>query len=68
MLERGYAVVRDANGGIVKRAGEISSGQALSLEFADGRAGAVAAGTAPPAPKPKPVQKTGKPETQGSLF
>ncbi|RDD62384.1 exodeoxyribonuclease VII large subunit [Ferruginivarius sediminum] len=46
-LERGFAVVRDADGqGVLTRKGEVQAGQSLDIEFADGHAAAVAAGGA----------------------
>ena len=37
VLNRGYAVVRDASDTAVDRAASIAAGDAISLEFADGR-------------------------------
>jgi len=68
VLMRGYAVVRDARDAVVDRAALLSAGEAISLEFADGRVDAVTGGgkakqrTAPKTPKAK------KPSDQGSLF
>jgi exodeoxyribonuclease VII large subunit len=62
-LERGFALVRGPDGAIKRRAEQIASGEALSLTFADGEVGAVAAGTAQ---KPKPREKPRG--GQGSLF
>jgi exodeoxyribonuclease VII large subunit len=39
-LARGYAIVRDAQGGVVRDAGQLSAGQALDLTFARGGASA----------------------------
>ena len=36
MLERGFALVRDADGKIRRRAADIKAGEGLSLTFADG--------------------------------
>ena len=44
VLARGYALVHDASGRPLRLAAEIGAGQALTLEFADGRVGAVAHG------------------------
>jgi exodeoxyribonuclease VII large subunit len=63
-LERGFALVRGADGHVKRRAAEVSGGEALSLAFADGAVGAVAVGAATPA-KLKPRSKAGG---QGSLF
>jgi exodeoxyribonuclease VII large subunit len=69
ILERGYALVLDASGELVKRAAEVKAGEALELRFADGAAAAIAtgsAGAAKPASKPAPkARDTGR---QGSLF
>ena len=63
VLERGFALVRGADGAIKRRADQIASGEALSLTFVDGETGAVAAGSAS---KSKP---RGKPAAgQGDLF
>ncbi len=77
ILERGFVLVSDAEGRLLKRAAEIAEGAALTLQFADGRVGATANGQAEaPAgepPRPKPAQKParpprGEPGGQGSLF
>ena len=44
VLARGYALVHDASGRPLRLAAEIGAGQALTLEFADGKVGAVAHG------------------------
>jgi exodeoxyribonuclease VII large subunit len=62
-LERGFALVRGADGTIKRRVVQIASGEALSLTFVDGSTGAIAAG---PAAKPKPRGKG--PGGQGDLF
>lgn len=69
VLARGFALVRDADGAVLKRAGEVATGAALSIEFADGTANAVAtSGDAKPKPMAKPVAKVKEPGNQGSLF
>jgi exodeoxyribonuclease VII large subunit len=40
VLARGFALVRDAEGDMVRRASEVNSGAALDIEFADGHVGA----------------------------
>jgi exodeoxyribonuclease VII large subunit len=62
-LERGFTLVRGADGTIKRRAAQVASGEALSLTFVDGATGAIAAG---PAAKPKPRGKG--PGGQGDLF
>ncbi len=66
VLRRGYAVVRNATDQAVDRAAALSAGEALSLEFADGRVDAVTAG-AGRQPK-KSSAKPRNPEDQGDLF
>jgi exodeoxyribonuclease VII large subunit len=70
ILDRGYALVLDDAGALVKRAAEVKPGQALELRFADGSAHATATGKAPPpaTPKPKPAAKPKPTGDQGSLF
>ncbi|KQZ93228.1 exodeoxyribonuclease VII large subunit [Mesorhizobium sp. Root157] len=70
ILERGYALVLDDAGTLVKRAAEVKSGQALELRFADGSTHATASGSAAPdhQPKQKPTPKPKKTGDQGSLF
>ncbi|KFB11097.1 exodeoxyribonuclease VII large subunit [Nitratireductor basaltis] len=67
VLERGFALVRDGEGVPVKRAAQLKPGQEIAIEFADGRAGAVATGGSAPAPQKKAAPKppAGR---QGSLF
>lgn len=58
-LERGYTVVRDAEGAPLTRAKGVKSGAALEIEFADGRKTVTAAGGARRTGKaavPKPQQ------------
>ncbi|MBO6620237.1 MAG: hypothetical protein JJ945_16000, partial [Muricauda sp.] len=62
VLERGFALVLDADGRLVKRASALSSGDEIAVRFADGDVGAVATGC--DAPKRKPAA----PDTQGDLF
>jgi exodeoxyribonuclease VII large subunit len=74
-LKRGYALVTRADGSLAAVGADLVSGEGVTLEFADGRRGAVIDGeasAAPPAdPKPKPVKKatvSAPPTSQGSLF
>ncbi len=48
VLARGYALVHDASGRPMHTAAEIMTGQALMIEFADGRIAATAGGRAKP--------------------
>jgi exodeoxyribonuclease VII large subunit len=69
VLARGFALVRDADGAVIKQAADVASGMALSLEFADGIADAVAiSGMAKPKAVAKPAAKAKEPGNQGSLF
>ena len=69
ILERGYALVMDADGAVLRRAADVSPGTELSLRFADGLAGAIATGDgARPKPSPRPAGKAKMPGSQGSLF
>ncbi|TGQ87850.1 exodeoxyribonuclease VII large subunit [Mesorhizobium sp. M8A.F.Ca.ET.208.01.1.1] len=74
VLARGFVLVKDADGAVIKQAADVASGMALSLEFADGTADAVAtSGAARPKPAARPaakapVAKTREPGNQGSLF
>lgn len=76
ILERGYAMVLDEAGTLVRRAGEVRPGAALELRFADGSARAVAeggtpAGQQPPKPHSSAPRQPARPKDaggQGSLF
>jgi exodeoxyribonuclease VII large subunit len=65
VLARGFAVVKDTDGSIVKRAASVSAGDVLDIEFADGKVAAVA-GSGTARPKPAPRDRSGG--EQGSLF
>jgi exodeoxyribonuclease VII large subunit len=72
VLARGFALVSDAEGNLVRSAAAVSAGEGLTLEFADGGVGVVAggeagSGAAPAARKrrPKPPPDEGG---QQSLF
>ena len=59
-LERGYAIVRDAAGGVVTAAAAVAPGAALSLEFHDGKVDVVVA-RAPRRGQPKaPKREQGR--------
>jgi exodeoxyribonuclease VII large subunit len=69
VLARGYAVIRREDRLVSRREG-LEAGQAVTIEFADGRIDAVTGGSAttPPSP-PKPARKAGPGGGgQGSLF
>jgi exodeoxyribonuclease VII large subunit len=75
-LQRGFALVRDANGRSIRSAGAVAAGQRLDIELADGhvaataeqRASAPAASAPRLPPKPKARAKARGGEGQGSLF
>ena len=67
ILERGYALVLDSSGELIKRAAEVKPGDALRLRFADGKATAIATSGEGRA-KPRPAAKAKEPGGQGSLF
>ncbi|MFP3386766.1 exodeoxyribonuclease VII large subunit, partial [Tritonibacter sp. SIMBA_163] len=67
VLDRGFAVVRDEAGAIVASAEALQTGQAVSLELADGRRGAVI-DAAPSAKRPTRKAKAGRSGGQGDLF
>lgn len=63
VLARGFALVRDAAGHAVRSAGAVGTGQALELEFADGKVAVVAG------PGGRPVAKRAPPpRAQPGLF
>jgi exodeoxyribonuclease VII large subunit len=62
-LRKGFAIVRDAAGMVVESALGIAAGDALSIQFHDGRIEVVADGAKRPA-KPKKPAEPG----QGSLL
>ena len=76
-LKRGFALVRDEAGELVRSASALASGQTVSLSFADGERAAMIEGdktasaerssTPKPANTPRRKAKTPPPE-QGSLF
>lgn len=59
VLARGFVLVHEggADGPILRRAGEIKSGQSLSLQFADGHVSAATGGSSAPAPAPRAKRK-----------
>ena len=63
-LERGYALIHRADGTLARSAEALASGEALVLEFRDGKRGATVDGT----PAPKPAKTKTPPAGQGSLF
>jgi len=70
ILERGFVKVFDADGKIVESRQSIVSGDALTLEFHDGKLGVVARGAPSPSACPAEPAKPKKPSVpgQGSLL
>jgi exodeoxyribonuclease VII large subunit len=64
VLARGYALVHGPQGTPLRRAAEIASGQALTLEFADGKVGATADG----GPRPARKRARARGDAEPSLF
>ena len=65
VLQRGFALVRDADGTPIREAGTVRTGQELRIEFADGTASAIGMGRDAPRPRARPANRGGG---QGSLF
>jgi exodeoxyribonuclease VII large subunit len=69
VLERGFALVLDAEKKVVRTAGAVTPGDVLTLRFKDGEAGAVATGDVPPAkPAAKPAMAKKISTKQDDLF
>jgi exodeoxyribonuclease VII large subunit len=70
ILERGYALVLDSDGGVIRRAAEVQPGAPLTMRFADGDAQAVAtsAGAQPRRPMRRRLGDRKPDGGQGSLF
>jgi exodeoxyribonuclease VII large subunit len=73
VLARGFALVTDAHGKLVRTAAALQDGQAVTLTLQDGKRGAVIDGSAAPAPLPPAVPaRKAKPKPpaadQGNLF
>jgi exodeoxyribonuclease VII large subunit len=67
VLARGFTLVRDQYGRMLRRAGEVTNGESLDIEFADGHLPALATSSGR---KPTPAKKrrSGSDENQGSLL
>ena len=72
VLARGYALVQNEAGEVVRSKDKVSAGEGVTLTFADGKRSAVIEGGAiAPAKKAKPKSKAAKPKPetpQGNLF
>jgi len=68
VLKRGFALIRDMDGQLVRTSGSLTAGQSVSIELTDGRKNAVIDGQTPPQrPKPRKA-KPALSEKQGRLF
>src|SRR5690606_477885 len=65
VLQRGFALVRDADGQPVKLAAALRPGDEIGIEFADGRVAAITASNEAQRPRKPAPKPTGG---QGSLF
>ncbi|HEY8565536.1 MAG TPA: exodeoxyribonuclease VII large subunit [Beijerinckiaceae bacterium] len=70
VLERGFALVRDAEGQPIRQAAAVAAGQALALQFADGAVRATAEGGPRQPRKAKAADASPQPTppSQGTLF
>jgi exodeoxyribonuclease VII large subunit len=67
VLGRGYALVRDVSGGLVRLSSAVEAGSRLQVQFADAAIAVTADGALGPASKP-PSRKPGPAGGQGTLF
>ena len=67
ILDRGFALVTNESGTLVRRAADVTRNAPLTLEFSDGKIGVLSTDREPPRAKAKPTGKTGN-GNQGSLF
>jgi len=65
VLERGFALVTNADGHAIGAAGEAKPGKAIAIEFHDGKVAATVEGATA---KPKPARPEPKAGSQGQLF
>ncbi|KPF65761.1 hypothetical protein IP69_17050, partial [Bosea sp. AAP35] len=69
VLARGYALIRDEAGGLVRESGQVRAGQGLSVQVSDGRFGVVVAGSGEvPARPVRPARRENPKPGQGDLF
>lgn len=67
VLERGFAIVRDSGGAVIRRAGEAPSGGSGEILFADGARAIAFSGEGAPKPQKSAAKSTPKPR-QPKLF
>ncbi len=69
VLARGYALVRDEAGAVIRDPGQLRAGQTLGVQIAGGRFGVVVAGGGEgPARSARPTRRDGPKTAQGDLF
>ncbi|CAM5771080.1 exodeoxyribonuclease VII large subunit [Bosea minatitlanensis] len=70
MLARGYALIRDEGGALIRSVAQAQAGQALTVQVGDGRFEAVVrgAGGTPSKPQPRPARRELPKSAQGDLF
>jgi exodeoxyribonuclease VII large subunit len=68
VLARGYALVRDEAGALIRSAAQAQSGRLLDIQFGDGRVGAVVNGGGDAPARPRQVRKGPPGSGQGDLF
>jgi len=68
VLARGFALVEGADGRLIRQAAAVQAGEALTLRFADGAAGAIAGGKAQGRARGESGGKERPQGGQGSLF
>ncbi|MCT4493207.1 exodeoxyribonuclease VII large subunit [Bosea minatitlanensis] len=70
VLARGYALIRDEGGALIRSVAQAQAGQALTVQVGDGRFEAVVrgAGGTPSKPQPRPARRESPKSAQGDLF
>lgn len=69
VLARGYALIRDEAGALVRSTAHVSAGQSLNVQLADGRFGVVVSGGSETSARPsRPARKEPPKSSQGDLF
>ncbi len=68
VLERGFALVKGADGSVRRRAASIKTGEALRLSFTDGEAEAIAGQNAKSKVSRDRVSRGSSKGSQGDLF
>lgn len=68
VLARGYALVTNAKGDVVRSRSGVDKGEGVTLTFHDGERGAVIEGAITAKAKPKKVRKSVPPDGQADLF